>query len=53
MKISFRNITLEVNVFHIARQPQDDDECQQTCLVDTLIPKEVKLLSNSDDLENL
>ena len=28
MKISFGNMTLEVNVFHIAKQPHDDNECR-------------------------
>ena len=27
MKISFGNMILEVNIFHIQRQPHDDDEC--------------------------
>ena len=53
MKISFGNMTLEVNVFHIAKQPRDDDECYQTFLIDTLISEEVQLHSSSDDLDNL
>ena len=53
MKIYFGNMTLEVNVFHIAKQPRDDDECYQTFLIDTLISEEVQLHSSSDDLDNL
>ncbi|XP_062102860.1 uncharacterized protein LOC133813692 [Humulus lupulus] len=53
MKISFGNMTLEVNIFHVAKQPHDDDECYQTFLIDTLIPKEIQLQSNSDDLDEL
>lgn len=53
MKISFGNMTLEVNVFNIVKQPQDDDECHQTFLIDTLVEEEVMLQSNSEDLENL
>ena len=53
MKISFGNMTLEVNVFHIAKQPRDDDECYQTFLIDTLISEEVQLHSSSDNLDNL
>ncbi|XP_024018437.1 uncharacterized protein LOC112090704 [Morus notabilis] len=52
MKISFGNMTLEVNVFHIAKQPRDDDECHQTFLIDTLVSEEVQLCSNSDDLDD-
>ena len=53
MKISFGNMTLEVNVFNIVKQSQDDDECHQTFLIDTLVEEEVLLQSNSVDLENL
>ena len=53
MKISFGNMTLEVNVFNIVKQPQDDDECHQTFLIDTLVEEEVLLQSNYADLENL
>lgn len=36
MKLFFGNMTLEVNIFHITRQPEEDDECQQTHMIDTL-----------------
>ncbi|XP_062118321.1 uncharacterized protein LOC133831932, partial [Humulus lupulus] len=42
MKISFGNMTLEVNVFHIGKQPPDNDECFQSYLIDTLISEEVE-----------
>ena len=50
MKISFESMTLEVNVFHIAKQPLDNDECDQTFLIETLVAEEVQLLSNSNAL---
>ncbi|XP_024024256.1 uncharacterized protein LOC112092394 [Morus notabilis] len=53
MKISFGNMTLEVNIFHIQKQPHDDDECHQTFMIDTLVEEEVLPQSNSEDLENL
>ncbi|XP_060974665.1 uncharacterized protein LOC133039746 [Cannabis sativa] len=53
MKISFGNMTLEVNIFHVAKQPHDDDECYQTFLIDTLISEEIQLQKNSDDLDEL
>jgi len=53
MKISFGNMTLEVNIFHIQKQPRDDDECHQTFMIDKLVEEEVLPQSNSEDLENL
>ena len=53
MKMTFGNMTLEVNVFNIGKQPRDDDECYQTFLIDTIVSEEGPLLSNSDDLESL
>ena len=53
MKISFGNMTLEVNVFNIGKQPRDDDECQQSFLIDALVSEEVQLYSNSDNLDDL
>ena len=53
MKISFGNMTLEVNVFHITKQPQDDDECVHTYMIDSLVEEEVNLRKNPDSLEYL
>ncbi|XP_024025920.1 uncharacterized protein LOC112092897 [Morus notabilis] len=53
MKISFGNMTLEVNTFHIQKQSHDDNKCHQTFMIDTLVEEEVLLQSNSEDLENL
>ncbi|XP_062113915.1 uncharacterized protein LOC133824912 [Humulus lupulus] len=41
--------------FHVAKQPHDDDddECYQTFLIDTLITEEIQLQSNYDDLDEL
>ena len=40
MKLSFGNMTLEVNIFHIGKKPRDDDnECHQTYLIDTVVPE--------------
>ena len=52
MKISFGNMTLEVNVFNIAKQPQDDDECIDTYMIDTLVEEEVNLRKNPDSLDH-
>ena len=53
MKISFGNMTLEVNVFHIIKQPQGDDECVHTYMIDSLVEEEVNLRKNLDSLEYL
>ena len=53
MKISFGKMTLEVNVFHIVKQPYDDDECNQTFLINTLVSEEVQLRSDFDNLDDL
>ena len=53
MKISFGNMTLEVNVFNIGKQPRDDDECQQSFLIDALVSEEVQSYFNSDNLDDL
>ena len=53
MKLSFGNMTLEVNIFHVAKQPQNKDECYQTYMIDTLIPEEVHLHDDSESLEYL
>ncbi|POO00352.1 hypothetical protein TorRG33x02_037650, partial [Trema orientale] len=34
-------MTLEVNIFHIGKQPQDDDECYHTDVIDTLVAEEI------------
>ena len=33
MKISFGNTTVELNIFHIRKQPLEYDEVQQVCLI--------------------
>ncbi|XP_038978648.1 uncharacterized protein LOC120108978 [Phoenix dactylifera] len=40
MKLSFGHMTLEVNIFHISKQPQEDDECHQTYLINTLMQED-------------
>ena len=42
-----------MNIFHIQKQPHDEDECHQTFMIDTLFEEVVLPQSNSEDLENL
>ncbi|GKV23161.1 hypothetical protein SLEP1_g32926 [Rubroshorea leprosula] len=52
MKLSFGNMTLEVNIFHVGKQLYDDDECYQTYMIDSLV-EEVYERENSESLEYL
>ena len=36
MKLSFGNMTMEVNVFNVAKQPLDGDECHYADMIDIL-----------------
>ena len=40
MKLSFRNMTLEVNIFYVSKQPPDEDECYHADMIDTLVTEE-------------
>ncbi|XP_057962104.1 uncharacterized protein LOC131153670 [Malania oleifera] len=53
MKLSFGNMTLEVNVFNVGKQPRDEDECYQTYLIDTLVQEEVHLHKDFESLDYL
>ena len=37
MKMTFGNMTMEVNIFNIAKQPHDEDESAHTYMIDTLV----------------
>ena len=51
MKLSFGNMTLEVNIFHVEKQPRDDDECQGTYMLEAVLPKTASLQHESNPLE--
>ncbi|GKU89562.1 hypothetical protein SLEP1_g3688 [Rubroshorea leprosula] len=51
MKLSFGNMTLEVNIFHVGKQPQEDDECYHSYMIDSLV-EEVQERGNSKSLEH-
>ena len=53
MKLSFWNMTLEVNIFHVGKQPQEEDKCYHTYMIDSLIPEEAHTIEDSDSLEYL
>ena len=37
MKLSFGNMTLEINIFHVVKQLKEEDEYYHTYMIDTLI----------------
>ncbi|KAF5481398.1 hypothetical protein F2P56_002052 [Juglans regia] len=51
MKLSFGNMTLKVNIFHIAKQPEDNDESHQTYMIDSLMDRGVSIAHDFDTLE--
>jgi hypothetical protein len=51
MKISFGNMTVELNIFHIKKQPLDYDQMNQVCLIEEILDEVVEELSIKDPLE--
>jgi hypothetical protein len=51
MKISFGNMTVELNIFHIRKQPLEYDEVQQVCLIEDVMEEAIEESSMEDPLE--
>ena len=51
MKISFGNMTVELNIFQIRKQPQDYDQMHQVCLIEEIIDEVIEESSIKDPLE--
>ena len=51
MKISFENMTVELNIFHIRNQPLEYDEVHQVCLIEDIVEETVEESSMEDPLE--
>jgi hypothetical protein len=51
MKIFFGNMTVELNIFHIRKQPLEYDEVQQVCLIEDVMEEAVEESSIEDPLE--
>ncbi|XP_022842013.1 uncharacterized protein LOC111365709 [Olea europaea var. sylvestris] len=52
MKLSFGNTTLDVNIFHIMKQPEEDDKCYQTFMIDELVQEEAAAIIDPDPLSS-
>jgi hypothetical protein len=51
MKIFFGNMTVELNIFHIRKQPLEYDEVQQVCLIKEIMEEVVEESSIEDLLK--
>jgi hypothetical protein len=51
MKISFGNMTVELNIFHIKKQPLDYDQMKQVCLIEEIIDEVIEESSIEYPLE--
>jgi hypothetical protein len=51
MKISFGNMTVELNIFHIKKQPLDYDQMNQVCLIEEILDEVIEESSIKDPLE--
>ncbi|XP_058216596.1 uncharacterized protein LOC131327445 [Rhododendron vialii] len=51
MKLSFGNMTVELNIFNTSKQPLDEDEVSAVCMIDTLVENTFVQSSFEDPLE--
>jgi hypothetical protein len=51
MKISFENMTVELNIFDINKQPLEYDEVRNVCLIEEIIEETMDESSIEDPLE--
>jgi hypothetical protein len=51
MKIYFGNMTVELNIFHIIKQPLDYDQMNQVCLIEEILDEVIEESSIKDPLE--
>ncbi|XP_022846301.1 uncharacterized protein LOC111369048 [Olea europaea var. sylvestris] len=48
MRLTFGNMTLEVNIFHVTKRPMEDDECHQTYIIDAFTQEEASTTIDID-----
>jgi len=51
MKISFGNMTVELNIFDISKKPRECDEIRSACLIEEIIEEVIEEPSTEDPLE--
>ena len=37
MQLTFGSMTLELNIFHVAKQPHEDDDCAYVNLIEEVV----------------
>ncbi|KAK7832238.1 hypothetical protein CFP56_026689 [Quercus suber] len=53
MQLTFGSMTLELNIFHVAKQPHEDDDCAYVNLMRAVVQEEFDKNCFSDPLETL
>ncbi|XP_011006379.1 PREDICTED: uncharacterized protein LOC105112382 [Populus euphratica] len=51
MKLSFRNMTLEMNIFNICKQPRDDNDLQEVDHIDELVYDQLESTLSKNELD--
>ena len=51
MKLSFRNMTLEMNIFNICKQPGDDNDLQEVDFIEKLIHDQFQTTSSETEID--
>jgi hypothetical protein len=50
MKLSFENMTLEMNIFNICKQPGDDNDLQKVDFIDKLVHDQFQTTSSETEI---
>ena len=53
MQLTFGSMTLELNIFHVAKQPHEDDDCAYVNLIGAVVQEEFNKNCFSNPLETL
>jgi len=51
IKLSFGNMTLEINIFNICKQPGDDNDLQEVDFIETLVHDQFQTTSSETEID--
>ena len=51
MKLSFENMTLEMNIFNICKQPRDDNDLQEVDFIEKLVHDQFQTTSSETEID--
>jgi hypothetical protein len=51
MKLSFENVTLEMNIFNICKQPGDDNDLQEVDFTEKLVHNQFQTTSSETEID--